>query len=658
MIGMYRRAVAYLALCVMTVLAADSALSETRWPKAVQREFASLGIQDGGRIKPLETYASVELLQFNGRRSIKDTSGASLSPMEWFLDCLFFPEDAKQYKSFLVENPDVMAMLSLNSEKDRDRFSYNDLAPARMTLFQLANQYAAIPDKDRATAQTQILNLAHNVADFEALTGFMHFAQHPVSIPNSDAIKEIFGGKAEVRLSEILAQAPALQQALMQASTTGGTASQDLRGFLSAIDAILSHADVLAIIPPAAGGKGQSWFSPATLAESAFSQDKIDDTQIATVAALETLSVSKPDSPEFAAAAGELHRATVSLATGRGEYRTIPLELIYQKADFFWYSLYFYVFSFVLVAISWMAPKNKTLGLLNVVAVLIPTCLLVCGVVLRCIIRSRPPVTTLYETILFITATAVIVALFMEYADRRRVALSLASILGVLGVFLANKYEVVERGDTMPSMIAVLDTNFWLSTHVTTVTMGYAAGLLASAVAHVYVLSAALGLKRNDPGYYHALTRMTYGVMCFGLLFATVGTVLGGIWANNSWGRFWGWDPKENGALMIVLWLLIVLHARIAGYIRDGGIAIGAICCGMIVAFSWFGVNLLGVGLHSYGFTSGIATALKTFYGIESVVLLLAAAVALWRPVPAGEPETSSGSTNNASTLQASDVQS
>src|SRR5690606_39182780 len=138
---------------------------------------------------------------------------------------------------------------------------------------------------------------------------------------------------------------------------------------------------------------------------------------------------------------------------------------------------------------------------------------------------------------------------------------------GALGVFLANKYEVIEGTDTMPSMIAVLDTNFWLSTHVTTVTMGYAAGLLAAAIAHVYILAYALGLKRQDPAFYRSLAKMTYGVLCFGLLFATVGTVLGGIWANYSWGRFWGWDPKENGALMIVLWLLIVLHARLAGYI-------------------------------------------------------------------------------------------
>ena len=105
------------------------------------------------------------------------------------------------------------------------------------------------------------------------------------------------------------------------------------------------------------------------------------------------------------------------------------------------------------------------------------------------------------------------------------------------------------------------------------------------------------------------------------LLFSLVGTVLGGIWANDSWGRFWGWDPKENGALMIVIMGLIILHARMGGFIRDMGMATCSVVLGMIVAFSWWGVNLLGVGLHSYGFTSGIMNILVVFWMCESLVV-------------------------------------
>lgn len=253
---------------------------------------------------------------------------------------------------------------------------------------------------------------------------------------------------------------------------------------------------------------------------------------------------------------------------------------------------------------------------------------------MRCIIRGRPPVTTLYETILFTTAVAVAVSVFLEYVNRQGVALTVGSILGIVGIFLANKYEARDATDTMPSMAAVLDTNFWLATHVTTISIGYGAAFLAGAFAHVYLIGKLLGLKAdprppiaqgvtNGRTFYKSLSRMVYGVLCFSLLFSVVGTVLGGIWANESWGRFWGWDPKENGALMICLWLLAVLHARLGGIIGGFGVCMGAVFGGMVVAFSWFGVNLLGVGLHSYGFTSGTFKALLVFYLVETLVLLL-----------------------------------
>jgi cytochrome c biogenesis factor len=116
---------------------------------------------------------------------------------------------------------------------------------------------------------------------------------------------------------------------------------------------------------------------------------------------------------------------------------------------------------------------------------------------------------------------------------------------------------------------------------------------------------------------------MVYGTICFGLFFSLVGTILGGIWANYSWGRFWGWDPKENGALLICLAELIILHARMSGLVREHGLHILAVINGMIVSFSWWGVNLLGVGLHSYGFTDGILRLLVLFFSIEAGVVLI-----------------------------------
>jgi cytochrome c biogenesis factor len=112
---------------------------------------------------------------------------------------------------------------------------------------------------------------------------------------------------------------------------------------------------------------------------------------------------------------------------------------------------------------------------------------------------------------------------------------------------------------------------------------------------------------------FRDLAKMIYGVTCFAVLLSFVGTVLGGIWADESWGRFWGWDPKENGALMIVIWTALVLHARWAGIVKARGLANLAIFGNCVTAWSWFGTNLLGVGLHTYGFMQGAMFWLLVF---------------------------------------------
>ena len=282
------------------------------------------------------------------------------------------------------------------------------------------------------------------------------------------------------------------------------------------------------------------------------------------------------------------------------------------------------------MAFLWLRPRNRVLYGGTSLAVLVSTLLLIGAITMRCMIRGRPPVSTLYETILFITGTVVISALVIEWINKRRVGLAAAVFLGALGLFIAGRFEGIDRRDTMPQLGAVLDTNFWLATHVTCITIGYAAGLLAAGIAHVYVLGKAFRFKKNDPDFYRGVGRMVYGTLAFSLVFSVVGTILGGVWANDSWGRFWGWDPKENGALMIVLSQIAIIHARMGGYLKSFGVAMATILGGMIIAFSWWGVNLLGIGLHAYGFTAGLQEALNTFYLVESLVFLFAGSVWLY----------------------------
>ena len=156
---------------------------------------------------------------------------------------------------------------------------------------------------------------------------------------------------------------------------------------------------------------------------------------------------------------------------------------------------------------------------------------------------------------------------------------------------------------------AVLDTNFWLATHVVCITIGYAATFLAGILAIIYIFATTIA-PNFDPDTRKTLSRMIYGVICFAMLFSFVGTILGGIWADQSWGRFWGWDPKENGAILIVLWNALILHARWGGLVRERGMALLAIFGNIVTGWSWFGTNMLGIGLHSYGFMAGAAFAL------------------------------------------------
>jgi ABC-type transport system involved in cytochrome c biogenesis permease subunit len=259
------------------------------------------------------------------------------------------------------------------------------------------------------------------------------------------------------------------------------------------------------------------------------------------------------------------------------------------------------------------------------------------GLVYRVILQGRPPVTNLYSSAVFVGWGAVILGVILEAMYRKGFGTAVAAASGFASLIVA--HHLAADGDTMEMMRAVLDSNFWLATHVVTITIGYSGTFLAGAIAIGYTLRKHLA-KDLDAPTTKALAGMTYGVVAFALFFSFVGTVLGGIWADQSWGRFWGWDPKENGALLIVLWNAIILHARWGGYVREKGIMAMAIFGNVITSLSWFGVNMLGVGLHSYGFMDKAFWALATFIGTQLVLMAFCLAPRrFWNPAAAREAE-------------------
>lgn len=242
----------------------------------------------------------------------------------------------------------------------------------------------------------------------------------------------------------------------------------------------------------------------------------------------------------------------------------------------------------------------------------------------RVFILERPPVGTLYESILFVLL--IILGYGFLKCLRRGAPVMLAGGVLVLSLILTILARVHDSdADNMMMLGAVLNSHFWLIVHVLVITAGYAVCLLCSLVAYLVLLRPTTPAEKlQSHPFYPVMIRSALAALAL----TATGTVLGGIWADQSWGRFWGWDPKENGALLIVIWLAWALHARLTEFIAGPWVPAAFALTGVCVALSWFGVNLLGVGLHSYGFTEGAFTGLMAF--IIGNILALAILIKRW----------------------------
>ena len=242
-------------LCGMalTAVAQEGPKRPQPWSPEVVRLFESIPIQDGGRIKPLDTYASVALLKFNGKRSCNDLSGKRISATEWLMDTLFYPEDSRQYKIFRVDNSDVMVDLSLSYTKRRDRYSYEDLAAAYGLLMERARAYSAVDERRRSLEQAQLINLAHNVMEYETILHAFDLLRLRLDLSASDVFASLSAGQPTPHLSGLLAKAPeflAILQGLQR--TDENQASFDAAmHVVQTLSKAVEDGQTLALIPPA-----------------------------------------------------------------------------------------------------------------------------------------------------------------------------------------------------------------------------------------------------------------------------------------------------------------------------------------------------------------------------------------------------------------------
>ncbi len=538
--------------------------------------FGRLPVLEGGRVKPIDSLARNSLLVIRGAQEFR-FEDRTVDADEWLLDVMFRPERADTEPVFQIDDPEVLGLLQMPQTSQR-RFPFTAIRSYVREIERQAQLAEPVDAKARTRFQGAVLNLYERIYLYYRL-------QNSIQIAGS----------------------PGLLIEVASATSPGASERQ----------AALSQLARFRPLLPPAGASPDAWRTTGQALGAAAAGD-VDPSLVA----WGRLGVAwnGGDATSFNRAVTELGGTAAAAAARLPDVRKVEHEVVFNRAQPFYTGIVLYVLALLAVFVSWLkwpdVLRPAAYGLLAAGAIVHTL-----GLVSRVILQGRPPVTNLYSSAVFVGWGAVVVGLVVERMYRKGFGTAVAAACGFATLIVA--HHLAGDGDTMEMMRAVLDSNFWLGTHVVTITIGYSGTFLAGAIAIGWVVREHFA-KTIDPETSRVLASMVYGVISFALFFSFLGTVLGGIWADQSWGRFWGWDPKENGALLIVLWNAIILHARWGGFARTRGIMAMAIFGNVITSLSWFGVNMLGVGLHSYGFMDKAFWALAAFDASQLAIMGLA----------------------------------
>jgi cytochrome c-type biogenesis protein CcsB len=269
---------------------------------------------------------------------------------------------------------------------------------------------------------------------------------------------------------------------------------------------------------------------------------------------------------------------------------------------------------------SWFTAKSW-MSKISWSALLIAFALHVYGFALRVYLTGRAPVSNMYETVVWVAFGSVVFGMIFETIFRKKFILIAAGIVAVLCLIIADMAPAILDHSLQP-LEPVLRSNYWLTIHVLTITLSYSAFFLAFVLGNIGLIYFIRGEQRNLTAILE-MNRAIYRALQVGVVLLAAGIILGGIWADYSWGRFWGWDPKETWALIALLGYLAILHGRLGGWLRQFGLMAGAIIGFNLVIMAWYGVNyVLGAGLHSYGFGAGGVEYVASFVALNLLYVL------------------------------------
>ena len=533
------------------------------------KQFGLLAIQDGGRRKPIDTFARETLTRVTGRSTYTDKARRKWQANDFVLSALLETHDWKNEPMVLISFGKLKEQLGL--DKTQRRFSFAQLSESAA--------------------------LQRLVSDAQALK------------------------RAEKPLDRIQQEAIAVSDRLA------------LLGNLMNGSAFL--------IVPSPKKETDVWVVPDPAAAAIY----YNETQV--VPAFTDLTkmmraYMQSDAFNFSSAGRQLRENLRALSPSiYPQERQLRLEYFYNHFQGFYRAIWCYGIALVILIAAHLRKRGRKLQNVGVAIALVGLAFQAAGITMRCMIGGRPPVTNMYESIIWVSFA---VSFFgMIFFARYRTPIYLLAALPVTLVALLLVHQMpIAMPSSIDPLVPVLRDNFWLTVHVLTITLSYAAFALAMGFGHILLWQYARNptAARADAPMHFWL----YRVLQLGVLLLAAGTILGGVWANYSWGRFWGWDPKETWALIALLCYILTLHGRLAGWWSEFGLVVASVVCFLAVLMAWYGVNfVLGKGLHSYGFGIGGETYVATFVVLD----LLFVAFAIWRyrtsrraVSPAGEIES------------------
>jgi len=515
------------------------------------KQFGLLAIQDGGRRKPIDTFAKETLIRITGRSTYTDKAGRKWQPNDFALSTLLETHDWKNEPMVLVSFGKLKEQLGL--DKTERKFSFAQLT-ALPELNRLANEAHALrkAEKSLDRLQQEVMSVSERLALFAHLTDGSAF-----------------------------------------------------------------------LIVPAPRSETDPWIVPP-----AFPQYYSDEQFAPIQTQLQTLATSyvQGDGFNFSRASSQLRENLRTLSPSIYlQDRQLRLEYFYNHFDGFYRAIWFYGLAFLVLLVAHLRKAGGALRTLGVAIAIVGLVFHASGIAMRCLIAGRPPVTNMYESIIWVSFAVSFFGMIFFARYRTPVYLLAALPVTLIALLLVHQMPIAMPSSIDP-LVPVLRDNFWLTIHVLTITLSYAAFALAMGFGHILLWRYArnpTSARADAPMHF-----WLYRVLQLGVLLLAAGTILGGVWANYSWGRFWGWDPKETWALIALLCYITTLHGRLAGWWTEFGLVVASVGSFLAVLMAWYGVNfVLGKGLHSDGFGIGGETYVATFV----IVDLLFVAFAIWR---------------------------